>query len=517
MKLVTSEQMKNIEKKAMENLNIPSVILMENAAIGVSNRCMEYLEFKKSKKVVIFAGAGNNGGDGFAAARQLYTNNINITVIFTGDINKTTTDCRLNYDIALNIGINIININELSISDDIPVLVREADVVIDALIGTGLKNELKSCLKQLVNAININTKSNYVISVDCPTGINSDTGSINGACIRADETITFHYPKIGLFLYPASGFVGEIYISDISIPKNEEFDKDLCFNMLTENEAAKMMPLRNGDSNKGCFGKTIVFAGSENMTGAAVFVCTAIYKTGAGIVNACVVKRVAEVIQNLVPETVISLLPDKDGMLCSDSFEIIKDKLNNVNVISIGSGIGQSDETDKFIYNVLKTAEVSLIIDADALNSISKNISILNEVKSECIITPHIKEMSRLTGLTVEEIKNNPINTAVEFSKKYNVITVLKDSRTVITNQYGDVYINTTGNSSMAKGGTGDCLAGVISGLLSQGVNAYSSAVLGCYINGKAAEYASSNLSNYGVMARDILNSIPYVIKELKN
>lgn len=515
MKVLLSEQMKKIEKTAIDSLGIPSLILMENAAVCLCNECIKYLKDKINPCVTIFCGKGNNGGDGLALARLLYVKNINTNIIFVGDNLNATDECKINFNIAKKLNIPIIEIqSDKDNLNKIISLTKHSDLVIDSLIGTGLKKDLNLLYIKLVDIINMHSK--YIISADCPTGINSDTGEVKKNAVKANKTVTFYLPKVGNILYPGYEYCNKLIIGDISIPYNLCEQSSIKYNILTDSDIKKLLPERKSNSNKGTYGKSIVFSGSDKMPGACAIVCSAVYKSGGGLVQACTVDKASSIIHNILPEAITNILPAKNGMLCKESFENIKDILNTASVIVLGPGIGVSNDTIDFTELIVKNASVPIIIDADGLNCISENINILKNLKAPCIITPHPREMSRLTGLNIDDILNNAIQVSLEFSEKWNLITLLKGSRTIISNPLGDIYINQTGCNAMSKAGTGDCLCGVIAGLCSQNSDLFNCAVLGAYINGKAGEFASQTLSNYGVLARDIINSIPYILNNYK-
>ncbi len=469
MYILSNAEMKEVERYAIEDMGVPSIVLMENAAKNAS----EVILSRKPEKAVIIAGKGNNGGDGLAIARHLITNNVKTKIYFIGDSKKATADCKINLNILKNYNADIIFDNNINLN--------HCDIVIDALIGTGLKRKLSEEYIKIVNIINKSNK--FVVSIDCPTGINSDTGEDYGIAVNADITVTFHQPKTGLMLYPAYSHTGRIIVKDIGIPyinKSNTFKLDNI-----------SMPKRNSDSHKGTYGKALIIAGSDNMTGAAVLNAKACYNVGAGLVNICSTDHVIDIIQNSVPEAITSKRENID--------------YNYGNVCAIGSGLGRNYE---LVENVILNCNNKLIIDADGINSLSENTDLLLKHKNDCIITPHIMEMSRLTKLDINYIKNNMIETAKEFAKKYNVTVVLKDAHTVIASPKGKICINTTGTPAMSKGGTGDCLCGVITGLIAQGIESFNAACMGAYINGKAGEYAEKKLGTYSVRASDIADNI---------
>lgn len=477
MYLLSNAEMKEVERVAIEDMGVPSIVLMENAAKNAADIIINL----KPKCVKIVAGKGNNGGDGLAVARHLISHKIKTLVYFIGDKTKATPDCSINLNILNNYNANIFyGIENVDLS--------HCDVVVDALIGTGLKSKLKDEYIKIVE--NINNSGKTVVSIDCPTGINSDTGEDYGIAVNANITVTFHQPKTGLMLYPAYSHIGQLIVKDIGIPYINESNKFILDTV--------SMPKRNADSHKGNYGKALIIAGCDTMTGAAVLNAKASYKIGAGLVNVCSTAHVINIIQNTVPEAVTSLRENID--------------YNYGNVCTIGSGLGKNHD---LVENVINNCNNKLVVDADGLNSLSENTDILLNHKNECVITPHLREMSRLTGIDVKYIKENLIETAADFAKKYNVTVVLKDSHTVIASPNGRICINITGTSAMSKGGTGDCLCGIITGLIAQGVDCFDAACMGTYINGKAGEFAEKKLGTYSVSASDIIDNIPYVLTML--
>lgn len=506
MKLLTNKQMKDIEYDAINHKGIPSIILMEHAAMAVTAQCLK----QTPQNVLVYCGKGNNGGDGLAVARQLMSHKINVAVVFVGDPDNATKDCRLNLEILTDYKINIIYVREEADLDKLDKITAAADVVVDALIGTGLHTRLNTLYCRLVDIINENAL--YTISVDCPTGINSDTGENYDKAIYADTTVTFHLPKVGLMLYPAYSHIGRLITGSISLPIGSE---STGFQAITEDEAKSMLPKRKPRTNKGSYGKALLIAGCDLMAGAAVISAKAAYRTGCGLVNACVNPYVATTIHNAIPEAITTILPDKDGSLYSGSYKALENILDSANAVAIGPGLGIGKDICELVEGVIENTQAPIIIDGDGLNAVAENTDILKKLKAPCIITPHLKEMSRLTGLDTEIIAEEIVAVAGRFAREYNVITVLKDAHTVIALPKGDIYINTTGTPAMSKAGSGDCLTGIILSLLAQGFSPEKAAVLGAYINGKAGEEACKQLSEYSVLASDTINNISTVMNNL--
>jgi len=506
--------MRKIEQIAIEELGIPSITLMENAAIRTVKHCLKALENIKNPKAAIVAGSGNNGGDGFAIARLLHLKGVSTSVFFIGNIDNTsniTKDALINISKIKEIGIPIISI--LSSSEDLcEIDFGIYDLVVDAIFGTGLARNVEGIIYNIIEKINLEAK--YIISVDIPSGLHSDTGRIMGNVVKAAETVTFAFPKTGLYIFPGAEYAGRIHIEDIGIPNiSDKTHIASTTQVLTESEAKSLLPLRKQRSNKGDYGKVIVFAGSSEMPGAAALACSAVYAAGGGLVFAYTVPEVSDVLHKWQREIVTRTVPDLNGMYCKKSIENLADEINKASVIIIGPGIGRSAETIEFVHEFFKIAEVPLVIDADALFAISNNVEILKSLKKPCVITPHPGEMSRLTGLSVSEILDEILNVAINFSVKYNVVTLLKDAHTVIANPKGEVNINITGNNALAKAGTGDVLTGIIAGFIAQRTDVFNASILGAYYHGRAAEEAVLTKSNYGITSSDILDNIPIVMR----
>jgi len=287
--------------------------------------------------------------------------------------------------------------------------------------------------------------------------------------------------------------------------------------ILTDGEAGQLLPVRAVRSNKGNFGKIMLFAGCSEMPGAASLASSAAYVVGGGLVRACVLDDVAQVIFRWQREVTARIIPGKNGMYCKDSVKAVADELNKSNVILIGPGLGRSLDVTEFVREVIFLARTPLVMDADALFAVSQDLNILKEIKTPCVITPHPGEMSRLTGASVQDILDNTADTAYRFSKEYNIVTLLKDTHTVIAHPKENFYINTTGNNALAKAGTGDVLAGMIAGFIAQGSDVFAASALSAYIHGKAGEAASLDLSTYSVSASDLLKYIPRVIRKLES
>jgi len=518
MKTVSGSQMRKIEQVAIDELGIPSILLMENAANRLAEHCFRIIDERKNSsdqisKILIICGQGNNGGDGMALARLLHLKGVDTKIIYTGDTEKAKGDAAVYLEIIKKLSIPLKIIPLTGDLQEIKNDIETHDLVIDAMFGTGLDRNVEGNFKSLTEAINCYAK--YVISADIPSGINSDNGRVMGCAVKASETVTFGFPKTGLYIYPGAEYAGKIHIEDITIPHSLINRIDIDAEILAEKEARALLPVRKQRSNKGDYGRIIVFAGSNEMPGAAALACSASYKTGGGLVSAYVLPNVAKVIQNWQREVITHFVPEKNGMYCKKSIENLKEEINSADVIVAGPGIGRNSDVTEFVRELIYIAEVPLVLDADALFAVSENLSILKEIKAPCVITPHPGEMSRLTGLSVQEILNNISGTAVRFSREYNVITLLKDAHTIIAKPDGRFNINITGNNALSKAGTGDVLTGMIAGYIAQysqrenrtvsETDIFNACILGAYYHGKSGEAAARNKSCYSVTAEDLL------------
>ncbi len=508
MKIVSSAQMREIEKIAIEEYGIPEILLMENAAFEVYKRCIIELN-KENSITTVIVGNGNNGGDGFAVARHLFLNGYNVNIVVLGKESNYKKEALINYNIVKKFGIEINIYSEIS-EKEFNNLILISDLIVDAIFGTGLKGEMPEEYKKSIDTVN--SFARKIISIDIPSGVNSDTGEVCTTAIKADETVTLGYYKKGLFLYPACLYTGKVILANISIPEIGESKIKFDSEIYTDEDFKQYLPERTERSNKGTYGSTFVFAGSFEMPGAAVLAAKSAYKIGSGLVYGCFIEEVAEAVKSHLIETVLKIVPGSKGHYNLQSYFKVNEDLKDAKAVIIGPGIGVNVHVESFLKELFKNLSVPCVIDADALNILAENLDLLNELKPRCVITPHPGEMSRLTNLSIEEILKDPIKTAINFSKTFGVITVLKDMRTIVASPEGNIFINTSGNNSLSKGGSGDVLTGIIAGLIAQGADPFAAAKLGVYIHGKTGEMAGEKLSNYSVNASDLIEYIPKVL-----
>lgn len=511
MQLLTPSEVKEIDKAATKVYGIPSVLLMEQAAYQVFSYIKAYHE---NERVMILCGPGNNGGDGLALFRQLKSfSKCQTSLYITCTKEKLTEDGKVYYSIAEKLNGGVMHVTDSNL-DYILDEMNKADIIVDALFGTGLSREIQGIYKEIIEGINKSTGK--VISVDIPSGIDGLTGKVKGCAVYADTTITFVRPKIGLYGYPAILHTGDIKVANIGIPEPLIHMQNIKNYLIDTEEMKQIVPKRQIRSNKGSFGKLLVIGGSLGMSGAISLASLSAYKVGCGTVTVAVPRSILEIVQCKLTEVMAIGLKDTDGHFSLEASEELEELIwsKSYSVIALGPGMGRDKANLEIIAKVLRSNQ-PCIIDADALYFLPHLMSELKSRKAPTIITPHPGEMARLTGKTIEEILENPTQHAKEYAEKNHVITILKLEKTVIADPSGNIYINRYGNTGLAKGGSGDLLTGIIAGLLAQHMKALDAAKLGVYLQTRAADLAKKELSEYSFLASDTITFLSKVFIKL--
>lgn len=506
---VTGRQMKQIDMDAIGNVGIPSMVLMERAALGVVEVVEELigrlcLNGRRVARIWIACGTGNNGADGIAAGRMLHQKGYIVTVLLAGDFGEASEEHGCQVHIARNMEVPLVEY-----SDFIP---GSCDVIVDALLGIGLTRPVDGEYNGLIEMLREQKKP--VVAVDIPSGIHGDTGAVLGTALAADVTVTFGWKKTGLLLYPGKEYAGEIRTIDIGFPK-ESLERVGWDAILLEPADLRQLPKRPMDSNKGTYGKMLVIAGSKGMSGAAYLCALAAYRTGVGLVKILTVEENRIILQGQLPEAIIESYEAEEIW---ENQAVWKERLgqycNEATSIVLGPGLGIFPHVEALVETVLTSAYVPIVLDADALNVVAMNEHLTGYFTENIIITPHVGEMSRLTGMGVAQIKAQAVQTAREYSSRYGIVCVLKDAVTITADKDGDTYINTSGNSGMAKAGSGDVLAGIIGALLAQGMELKEAAALGVYLHGAAGDVAVGQLGRRSILAHELADAISQTGKE---
>ena len=494
---VNAAQMKAADQYTIQKLGVPSLELMEHAA----QACVQVLEDEKVdlSHVCVVCGSGNNGGDGFAIARILQNNRYSVETFCVGNPEHYTEETQEQMHRLQECGGKI----TYGMPQE-----DSYSVVIDAVFGVGLSRKVEGRYRQVIEQMNRMRGTKF--AVDIPSGLSATTGCILGCAFKADYTVTFQLKKIGLELSQGRAMAGRVIVPDIGISTDSICEDQEIVRTAGKDIYRKMLPDRPEDSNKGTYGRLLVIAGSKGMAGAAYLNAHAAYMTGAGLVRIYTSSDNRGILQTLLPEAIITTYEEYNK-------EELLSLLTWADSVCIGSGLGMSRLSEKILKTVIEYVKVPCLIDADGLNLLAENKNYLNQMaERRFVITPHMKEMSRLTGTPVEELKADRIQILKDFISRYRITCVLKDSRTLIASEEKGIRMNLTGNSAMAKAGSGDVLAGVISGWMVQGKEAEDAAELGTYIHGLSGDLAKFEKGVYSVMARDLIEYISKALMKLE-
>lgn len=501
--LVTAKQMKAIDAHTIHTIGVPSMVLMERAALGVARAAMDAVD----QKDVVWAvcGTGNNGADGVAAARMLFLEGYEAEIFVVGNMEGGTEEFAAQLAIAKNLGMKVRPWREI--------LHGSCGLMIDAIFGVGLSRPIEGDYRQCMEMLRAKPIP-LTLAVDVPSGIHGDTGAVMGIALKADVTITFGWEKTGTALYPGREYAGLVKVCGIGFPESalkaaadEAGGNGYAFTYGRED--LSRIPERPACSNKGTFGKVLIAAGSKNMCGAAYLSALAAYRTGAGLVKLLTVEENRQILQERLPEAVIATYTSDQLIEGREDFKkMIEEQMNWADVVVLGPGLGSEPYVEYLVEDILTSAFVPVIIDADGLNAIAGHPYLTTYYTENIVITPHLGEMARLVGQEVGDIKENLAAAALEYAGRYGITCVLKDAATVVAGRDGSLYINSSGNSAMAKAGSGDVLTGVIAGLTAIGMDEEEAALMGVYLHGRAGDAAAARMGRHSLLASDLTDCI---------
>ncbi|WP_425060255.1 Bifunctional NAD(P)H-hydrate repair enzyme Nnr [Sporomusa carbonis] len=515
MKAATANEMREIDRIAINDYGIPGAVLMENAGVAVVRRLEVVVEPLIDRKFCILAGKGNNGGDGYVIARHLVNQGAKVKVFLLGEKTAVSGDARINLDIIDRMGIDVIEIINERDWDKVKLAATFADCLVDALLGTGFRGEISGDMARIIDIINAAGK--LVVAVDIPSGVDADTGRICGTAVQAAHTVTFGSPKPGLFLYPGAEYTGELTVADIGIPTAVIARQNIKQNVIMASAVRDILPCRSPAAHKGMNGRLAVVAGSRGLSGAAAMTAEGALRAGAGLVTLAAPASLQDILAVKLTEVMTKPLPETaTGGISQEAVPDIAGLSAASDVLAIGPGLGRHEETAAAVRAVIAAADCPLVIDADALNALVGYTDILSECNALPVLTPHPGEMARLTGLSSQAVNADRINIARQAAAEWGSIVVLKGARTVVAFPDGEVYINTTGNAGMATGGTGDALTGIIAGLIAQGLSSHDAAVAGVYIHGLAGDVAAQ-AGMVGMTATDLIKAVPAALYGIKS
>ena len=516
MRILNAAQMREADRYTIEEIGIPSLVLMENAGRQVVAAIEASYEGALDGRIAVLCGRGNNGGDGFVVARTLLQRGIDTAVFVIGTVAEVRGDARTNLDILGRLGVTVVEINdeqawELHFSE-----ISQCTLIIDAIFGTGLKSALAGMMETVV--ADVNASSIPIVSIDLPSGLSADTPHILGDCIDASMTVTLAAPKLPLVLPPGEEHAGDVVIADIGIP-HEVIDgvEGQRIELLTPEQLREIVEPRAADSHKGDFGRVTIVAGSRGKTGASHLAAMGAMRSGAGLVTVATPASCLPIVASMAPELMTEPLPESpEGMVAANAIEDLLALRHDV--IACGPGLGRGPGVAEFVRSLLDRATVPLVLDADAITVLADDPGgLVGREERDVIITPHPGEMARLVGSSIEEVQANRIDVATDFATTHRVYVVLKGHRTLIATPDGHLYINPTGNAGMATGGTGDVLTGMIAAWLAQLLDAEAACRLAVFLHGAAGDLAEAEEGQVAMTATDVIAHLGDALKRLCN
>jgi ADP-dependent NAD(P)H-hydrate dehydratase / NAD(P)H-hydrate epimerase len=512
MKIISAETMRQMEARAMEEFGVPGLTLMENAGKGCAEAIIARYGACPEPRAVIFAGKGNNGGDGYVIARLLKDHGWHVALFVLAHRDEIRGDARANLERLT--GMPLIFYPEQGWAECCGTALRGATVIVDALLGTGLKSEVAGLYAEMIGMVNDSGKP--VVAVDIPSGIDASSGRVLGCAVKADLTVTFAVAKYGHILYPGAEYCGRLRIVDIGIPSEITASAE-GYEFIDKDAVRPLIRRRSRSAHKGDSGHCLIIAGSTGMSGAAAMAANSAVRSGAGLVTLAAPAGINQILEMKTTEVMTLPLADGgSGHLCSGAKGSIEEALAGKKVVAMGPGIARHPETVHLVRELSAALTLPLIIDADGLNAVSEDTDLLLCRKSDIVImTPHPGEMGRLAGLSIYQVEEERIGVARAFAVKYGVYLILKGARSVIAAPGGAVAINASGNPGMASGGMGDVLTGVLAAFIAQGYDPFTACKLGVFIHGHAADLVAAEKGEIGISAVDVQERLPYAIKEL--
>ncbi len=507
--------MAELDRQAIEGLGIPSLVLMENAGRAVVEELCARFPNLEEKKIVILMGKGNNGGDGLVVARALLDLGASVEVHALCSPTEFSPETRQQADILHKLGFALKHSIKPKEMPALAHALSSADIIIDGIFGTGFRGAARDLAADTIELINLSPA--FVCAIDIPSGVEADTGQVLGPAVCADVTVTFELPKLGLLLYPGRQYVGELVVRPIGYPRMLIDQYTSTMTWVDADWVRGRLPQRHPYSHKGDYGKVLVVAGSRGYTGAAALCAEAALRAGAGLVYLAVPESLLGAMEAKLTEVIKLGLPEVDGALALGALPQIFEMLADTDVLVVGPGLGRHTQTVKTVRQLIAKADKPLVVDADGLNALGRDAEeILTERTAPTVLTPHPGELSRLIAKSVDEIESDRVGIARETAKQHNSVLVLKGVPTVTATPNGEIFINSTGNSGLASGGSGDVLTGCLGGLLAQGLDSVTASVCAVYLHGRAADLIRPDLGERGMIAGDVLRALPRALREFE-
>ena len=513
IELLTAKEMAALDREAIEQVGIPGMVLMENAADGCTRALVRRWAENLADGVVLVAGPGNNGGDGYVVARKLANCGVAVDVLLLVDPGKVSGDARTNLDLLQAFGVPLeILLDEEAVAAAGPRLAA-AGVIVDALFGTGLERPLQGRFAAMVQAMDASGRP--VMAVDIPSGVNATTGEVLGVAPKADLSVTFCRPKRGHFLFPGAERCGDLAVVDIGIPEGNVHGHGAAAHLLGPMVLAPLCAPRPRRSHKGTYGHLLLLAGSRSMPGAAVLAANAALAAGSGLVTLVVPDGVQVLLRGLVPEVIVQTLPAVDGAFAAASVDELGSLLQGKTGVGIGPGVGRSADTEAFVRRVVADVALPVVVDADGLRAL-EGAGPLDGAGATRVLTPHPGEAAGLLERTTLDVEADRLAAAQEITRRYRTTTVLKGAATVIAAPAGELYLNPTGNPGMASAGSGDVLTGLVASLLAQPgviIDPQHAVLAGVYLHGLAGDLAAVRVGEPNLRASDITDEVGVALR----
>lgn len=515
MKVLTSKQMKEIDRKTIEEIGIPGPVLMENAGLQILKAIRARFPELEKEKIVIVAGKGNNGGDGLVIARHLFNQACKPKVLLLASKQEVKGDAAINLQIAEKIGVEICEVENLEAWKKHKKGILEATLIIDAIFGTGLLKPAEGLYADAIE--DINKSKAFKVAVDIPSGLSSDTYKVIGPAVKADLTVTLAAPKISHVFPPAEDYVGDLEVADISVPPILFKDESLKLELVEKRNLLAYFKKRKRDSHKGTYGHLFIISGSLGKTGAAIMAGKSALKIGAGLVTIGTPKTCLPIVARGMIELMTEPLPEtEEETIAESALPKALSLLQGKDALLLGPGISTNPSTAKFVLSLIPKLKLPTVIDADGLNILASNLDILKSLSHPVILTPHPGEFARLMNISTREVLDNKLELVSRFAEKYNVYLVLKGYRTLVVTPQGKVYINPTGNPGMATAGSGDVLGGMMASLIIQEKDILGATLAAVYLHGLSGDLAAQKLGERALVARDIIRYIPQALKSME-
>ncbi|MCJ7840854.1 NAD(P)H-hydrate dehydratase [Lederbergia sp. NSJ-179] len=515
MFIAGQREMQALDRYTIENIGLPGVVLMENAGARIVEEIIDHAPHS-NPQVMILAGGGNNGGDGFVIARRLFDLGLKPILGLVVDPKRIKGDALVHYTSYKNRGLPIFHIRKEQL-ERLQDELERVDIIVDAMLGTGVKGPVRSPIDAIINTVNQYAGKKMILSVDIPSGLSSDDGSVEGVAIQATKTISFVLPKKGFFLQAGPNYIGEWQVVDISVPPSIIDDLHVKMpRLLTRSLIRSAIPKRPANGHKGTFGHVLVLGGSRSYVGAPIFAARSAFSSGAGLVTLAVPENIYPLIAGQNPEYLYLPLDEVEGHFADQAIETLSTKMPQMDTIALGPGMGRFPNGEawmKSFFSIL-TGQ-SVVIDADALYLMRNQLDMLHTYEGDIIFTPHPGEMATLLKCSIKEVEKNRLEIAENFAKEYQLYLVLKGHRSIIATPDGKTYINPHGHDALSKGGSGDVLTGMIASFLAQGASAEEAIITAAYLHAKAGEEQAKRLSRYGVTPLDIIEGIRKQLNEM--